>query len=218
MLAVNLVEKAFLPKDVHSDRIRNVESFRFRYRNTGSKEIRAFRGDVVFSDLSGREFFRVDLTSEAHMMPGATEIEDRKIELDHFTPRHDQLVATPLENLSIRFEPQSIVFADGTRVGSVEADASSVVSASEARSVPQREADQAAEAEALARWREEGKAAAKRVEEQRLAEAKARHMHEDRDGFMHCDPGYVSSNNECVPGRPEASSNEYWTGRDQPGR
>ncbi len=213
MLAVNLVEKAFLPKEESVDQTRDVERLRFRYRNNDPKAIRAFSGAMVFRDLSDREVLRVNLASRSALASGGTEIEDRIIVLDPRSAEHDWLVTTPVENMRVSFEPRSIEFSDGSEIGAVDAaPASAPAPAVEAREDPSRSADAAAESAAMARWREAAKADANRADQERAREAKTRHMHEGPDGFMHCDSGYVSSQNECVPQRPDGP-NEFWTGK-----
>jgi hypothetical protein len=116
-LGVTLVEKSLVPKGTHSPEARDRETFVLRYHNGGATEIRAFQGVLRFADLEDREFFRLNVSSEAHIAPGASTTETRTLEIDPAAPQYDRLVSSPLEELKVRFEPRSITFADGTSLG-----------------------------------------------------------------------------------------------------
>jgi hypothetical protein len=119
-LNVILVQKRLIPKDVSANRFNAQEAFSFRYVNRSEKDIRAFTGYVTFSDLFDREFLRISLTSEARIPSGESRSEDRSIELDQFSQEHGRLASTALEDLKVKFEPASVLFSDGTQLGSAK--------------------------------------------------------------------------------------------------
>jgi hypothetical protein len=116
-LGVTLVEKSLVPKGTHSAEVGDEETFALRYHNGSATEIRAFRGVLAFADLDDREFFRLNVSSEARIAPGASTTENRKLEIDPAAPQYDRLVSTALDEMKVRFEPRSITFADGTSLG-----------------------------------------------------------------------------------------------------
>jgi hypothetical protein len=82
--------------------------------NTGSRDIRAIRGDIVFSDVFGEEIKSVTWTYEHGVKVGERKRTETELVYDAIIPSDQKLRTTPLADMKIRWEPQTIVFADGT--------------------------------------------------------------------------------------------------------
>lgn len=90
----------------------------FECRNTGRKDVRAFTGLLTYLDISGRTIKQVPLKWDTPVAAGATptDFEDSFV-LNRFDDDDKTLRDTPVERLQIRFELQSVIYADGTYVG-----------------------------------------------------------------------------------------------------
>jgi hypothetical protein len=119
-LSFGLTGKSYLRSDAHANRYQDLLLMDFEYENKSEKDIRAFTGAVVFSDIFDRECFRVGLTVDKSIAAGKKVRENgRTLEMNQFNDAHKRLIATETENLHVRFEPESILFADGSRLGRV---------------------------------------------------------------------------------------------------
>lgn len=120
-LSVTLNNKKYVPKDYDVNRYSDYCNFEFEYKNNSKKDIRAFTGVVVLSDIFDREFFRVGLTVDNSISAGKTVTDsDRSIKLNQFSDEHKKLINTKMENLRVGFEPRSIMFTDGSKLGTVK--------------------------------------------------------------------------------------------------
>ncbi len=119
-VGVRLLSKTYVPSDFRATRYEDSLRLEFEYSNYSEKEIRAFTGTVVFSDIFERPFHRVTLTVD-DPIPARRSIRDaeKALETNQFSDEHQQLIATDLEDLTVDFEVKSILFADGTRMGTV---------------------------------------------------------------------------------------------------
>ncbi len=119
-ISVRLVDKTYRRSDAVAGTYAGRLRLEFEYGNRSGKDIRAFTGSVVFMDLFDREFLRVSLTVDDPISAGRVLSDNRKqLKISKFKEAHQKLLATKTEDLRTRFEPQSILFADGTRLGSV---------------------------------------------------------------------------------------------------
>jgi hypothetical protein len=119
-IAVRLMRKTYRASKVVAGAYQGRLGFDFEYRNTSGKDIRAFTGAVVFLDVFDRELLRVNLTVDDEISVGKA-LRDRKKQLKVKMSKdgHRKLVSTEVENLRTRFEPESVLFADGTKLGKV---------------------------------------------------------------------------------------------------
>ena len=119
-LGVRFVGKRYRPDDWKAQRYEKLILLEFEYENKTEKEIRAFTGVTVFMDVFDRPFLRVNLTVDDRIPPGKkVSDKDRSIKMNEFSEEHKQLLAKEMENIKFRFEPRSILFSDGTRLGDV---------------------------------------------------------------------------------------------------
>jgi hypothetical protein len=82
--------------------------------NTGSRDIRAIRGTIVFSDVFGEEIKSVSWTYEHGVKVGERRRYETELVYDAIIPSDQKLRVTPLADMKVRWEPLTIVFADGT--------------------------------------------------------------------------------------------------------
>ncbi len=87
------------------------------YQNNSTKDIRAFRGKVRFTDLFGSEIFTTGLTISDPIAAGKKGNWDGVIEYNQFVSQHQQLRNTELKDMKVIWLPESVIFADGSKIG-----------------------------------------------------------------------------------------------------
>ncbi|HEY5476431.1 MAG TPA: hypothetical protein VIK11_06910 [Tepidiformaceae bacterium] len=119
-LVVTATSASVTPSDV-GRRLNNAAlATTFECKNIGKRDIRAFSGLVTFTDLAGRTIKQVPLTWDRPIEAGATPTDfDHSFVLNRFDNDDKLLGETPTERLQVRFELQSVIYADGTRIGSI---------------------------------------------------------------------------------------------------
>lgn len=119
-LGVRFVGKRYRPEDWKAGRYEKLILLEFEYENKTEKEIRAFTGVTVFMDVFDRPFLRVNLTVDDRIPPGKMiRDKERSIKMNEFSTGHKELLGKEMDNIKFRFEPRSILFSDGTRLGEV---------------------------------------------------------------------------------------------------
>ena len=120
IVSVSLVGLTLVPEDVGESRFSDVLFFDFEYANLSGQGIRAFTGTAVFSDIFDREIKRVRLTFDSPIAPGEVGTDtDKGLELNQFSDEDQQLKGTELANLRFEFQPEAVLYQDGTIVGEV---------------------------------------------------------------------------------------------------
>lgn len=113
VLPVGTMESRFSPLQI----IR----FGFTYENLGQTDIRAFTGVVQFNDIFDREIMKLRLTNDEFIPAGQFITDSEKgMGVNQFLDDHVQLAGTELHNLIVHYEPESIIFSDGTQIGSAK--------------------------------------------------------------------------------------------------
>lgn len=109
-LSVTLYDKGFKKID-YSEAI----TFKFAYENHTDKDIRGFKGNIVFVDLFGDKIMTMAF-KEDEVVRARSKRQQTSLYLDYnqFIDRHQTLATTPIESLRARWEPTQILFADGT--------------------------------------------------------------------------------------------------------
>jgi hypothetical protein len=85
--------------------------------NSGTRDILALRGHIMFSDLFGDEIKSVAWTYEHGVKAGEHKHYETGLVYDSVIPDDQKLRTTPLANMKVRWDPQAIVFADGKMLG-----------------------------------------------------------------------------------------------------
>ena len=120
VLSVKLVALEILPKNLDLGRYSDVAHFTLRYENQGTKAIRAFTGVTVFADLFGRPQKNLNLTYDITIQPGEVVVDDGKVyDLNQFMDEDNWLATTDVESIKFTFEPVSILFTDGSQLGTI---------------------------------------------------------------------------------------------------
>ncbi len=80
------------------------------------KPTRAVKGVLVFADLFGEPHFRIRITLDDPLKPGAKFGQTGQgFKYNQFLDDHHWVRSTDLANMNIRFEPEEVIYADGSR-------------------------------------------------------------------------------------------------------
>jgi hypothetical protein len=108
-LTVTLYEKGFATV-AYQDYV----TLRLSYENRSGKDIRGFKGTVVFNDLFGDKIKEVTLKEDEVLRAGETRRVSRSISYNQFIAESQKLRDTQLENMHVAWVPDLIMFNDGT--------------------------------------------------------------------------------------------------------
>ena len=108
VLSVTIYDKGFIEGDW-----KDYITIKISYDNTSDRDIRGFKGDMVFDDLFGDPIMRVSLKEDDVLKAGQSRRVSRTIDYNQFRDSDQRLKSTQLDNLSIRWEPETILFTDG---------------------------------------------------------------------------------------------------------
>ena len=118
-VTVAFVGADFIPSDWQSSRYEDYETFDFAVQNLGAKPIKALKGEAVFIDTFGDEFVRVPMQFEEVVAPGEKKTIQLGMEINKFMDEHKKIMELDASK-KFRFEPDQIVFADGSTIKAPE--------------------------------------------------------------------------------------------------
>lgn len=117
MVTVTVAGKRQQPRNTDAWRFNDNTIFSLALSNAGDRPVAGVKGALVVRDMFDDEIIRLGYKYEEQpIAPGARVVDDAFYEVNEFIDDHVRLYQTPLERLKITWEPESIVFADGTRV------------------------------------------------------------------------------------------------------
>jgi hypothetical protein len=86
--------------------------------NTSGKNIRAFEGQILFTDLSGVQIISLGVPMSGPIEAGKTLMLTFRIKYNQSLPSHTKLKKTDLKEMKVVWNPSAILFEDGTRLSS----------------------------------------------------------------------------------------------------
>jgi hypothetical protein len=116
-VTLTVVGKSFEPANATGGRYEERVLIECEYNNISGKDIRAFTGKIRFTDLFGKPIFESGLTISDPIRAGAKAIWSGSIRYNQFSPEHQALRDTELQNMKIVWLPSGLLFADGTKIG-----------------------------------------------------------------------------------------------------
>ncbi len=119
-VTVAFIDAHTIPQSIEAGRYETNESITFAIQNTGNRAIKALKGDAVFIDTFGDEYVRVGMATEKPIAVGARDTIELYYEINEFMDRDKKIMALDKDK-RFRFEPQQIVFADGTTLRAPDA-------------------------------------------------------------------------------------------------
>jgi hypothetical protein len=119
-LNLTVYSKGFQPSNASAGIYQDYITLQCAYENTSTKDIRAFKGVVLFQDLFGAPIYRVGVTISAPVKAGEQAKWSGTINFNQFIATQVQLRNTDLKDMKVVWMPASIIFADSSRVGEAE--------------------------------------------------------------------------------------------------
>jgi len=116
-VAISVVEKGWKPSDFQSGQIMDYITIRVTATNTGRKDIRAIRGVLHFQDLFGREIQSIEHTYEKGLRVGTNVTDQNYYRYNELMEKDIKFRTTSLSDMKVLWEPTTILFADGTKLG-----------------------------------------------------------------------------------------------------
>jgi hypothetical protein len=116
-LTLTVYQKSFLPSDAMSGRYQDHITIRCAYENSAAKDIRAFKGTILFRDLFGVEIYRSGLTISDPVKVGTKANWDGTINYNQFIEAQQRFRNAELKDMKVIWLPRTIIFADGSKIG-----------------------------------------------------------------------------------------------------
>jgi len=109
-------------KTFHKADYRNFEyedsiDIKFVMENKSSKDIKAFKGEVVFNDAFGELIRTTSLTYDEGIKAGEKKNWFGQLKYNDFMEGQRKFRDTELENMKFEWKPKAIIFSDGSKLG-----------------------------------------------------------------------------------------------------
>jgi hypothetical protein len=109
---VNVAAKKTLPQNFEARRYSDEVHFEVGFGNQTGKPVAGVKGTLVFSDLFGDEFKRVNISYDDGIGIDAVALWKGYVDLNQFNAGDKKLAATDLDKMHVVWEPKAVVFAD----------------------------------------------------------------------------------------------------------
>jgi hypothetical protein len=113
---VVLISLRHIPKNVDANRYSDVMSLRLGFENKSGKDVAGVQGVAIFRDMFGNEVQRVRLAYSRGLAAGVAITWDGTVELNQFSDRDRAFAELESSSAKFQFEPDMIVFKDGTSI------------------------------------------------------------------------------------------------------
>jgi hypothetical protein len=110
---MTLTSKGFKDQNIRAGDFEANVTFQLLINNDTGEDIRAFDGNLTFTDLLDNEIFTGKLTINKPLMANSTLNWNGTLKYNQFIDTHNRLRNEQFENLKIRFTPRKILFANG---------------------------------------------------------------------------------------------------------
>lgn len=118
---VVMTDMTLQPKDIYNGRFNNRLAFVYAVDNHTPKGISGIKGTTVFRDQFGTEIERMGLSMDEDIAPSSMRtISGYGKDLNEFEDSDQKLAVTPFSKLKVTFEPEMIVFSDGSKLNTPE--------------------------------------------------------------------------------------------------
>jgi hypothetical protein len=116
LMVPTLSNKRYVPHDYRAGSVEDLLVFDISWDTSKLKHpTRALKGILVFEDLFGEAKYRLRITIDDPLKPGS-KFEQKEIgfKYNEFMEQHQWVRSTELRNMKVHFEPQEILYADGS--------------------------------------------------------------------------------------------------------
>ena len=115
-LTVTVTRLKHVPADIMAGRIQDVISLTVAFQNKTARPMTGVKGTLQFNDVFGDRIQRVGVSYDEGVPANAVATWKAQIEYNQFMAEDKKLATTPLEKLQIAWEPDTILFEDGTKL------------------------------------------------------------------------------------------------------
>jgi hypothetical protein len=113
MLTLRVDGKKFTPGEYGDDRVDLDLTLTL---SPDRRATRAVKGSLVFTDLFGDVGFRIGYTVNDPLLPGVPlAIKNVGFDFNQFMSEHNWMLGTDLDDMTYRFEVDSVIYQDGSR-------------------------------------------------------------------------------------------------------
>lgn len=110
-----MTAKEVILEDIYAGQYGDMVESTFEFTNVSDRDIRAFTGVTVYSDLFGREIIAYNLTYEDGLTAGQTVQWVGVVDVNPYIDEDVRLRDIAFENLVMDFELHEVIFTDGSR-------------------------------------------------------------------------------------------------------
>jgi len=121
-LSVSVVNKGFKAPDFENFQYESYITVDFTIKNRGAKAIRAFKGIVSFQTLMGGKVIDTPLELDKAIRPNSALSWTGALTYNQFMDEDQKLKNTDLKDLKVIWRPESILFADGSKLVASESE------------------------------------------------------------------------------------------------
>ncbi len=115
-LTVAVVKLGVIPKDAMSGRYSDEQTIDLALKNSGSKEIAAVSGSIVFLDMFEKEVGQIGFQYDDGIKPGETAEWSGSRRINQFDDQHMAIARLSDGKYTTKFVADGIVFSDGTKL------------------------------------------------------------------------------------------------------
>lgn len=117
---LRVLKKQYRRADIFAGSYQDKLVFTFEATNNTGKQLRAFSGQVRFSDLFGKEIYTAGIQSSTPI-PGNKILKfEQALDFNAFFDNQQRLRNEKLSDMQTEWIPAAVIFADGTRIGEAE--------------------------------------------------------------------------------------------------
>jgi hypothetical protein len=116
-LSVSISDKSFVAADFYAGRVTDYISFNLLQVNKSAKDIRGFKGIFIIKDIFGDDVTRITFKGDEVLRAGQSKKSKMSVDYNQFLERDKKLGSTEMENLRIEWQPEVVMFIDGTALG-----------------------------------------------------------------------------------------------------
>ncbi len=116
LLTVALIGKRYVPHDYGSGNVSDSIVIDLAFQNKGNKDIAGVKGKTVFKDIFGDVIKIVNLSYDDGIPAGKSVTWVGRLDYNQFEQNDIKLGAVDMAKLQFSFEPETVIFADGTKI------------------------------------------------------------------------------------------------------
>ncbi len=115
-LTVAFVGKSNIPRDIYNGQYEAQVKILLGFKNKSSKDIAGIKGRCRFLDMFGDEIRTVNLSYDDGVLAGKTKEWAGYVDINQFSKEDLKFAGAEQSKMKLVFEPEAIVFKDGTKL------------------------------------------------------------------------------------------------------